>query len=367
MVAAYDASPGESWPQVIGVDWLIRDEIAVPAGEKRLPIKTVTEFSGSPKMKRLILEALERTKGSRKPAQPPAPPTTAYTLDHAMEGVFMAREEVERILRSLTVKKNVILQGPPGVGKTFIAKRLAYCLIGAKDDSRVSMVQFHQSYAYEDFIQGYRPREDGGFKLQNGVFYEFCRRAEQDPEQPYVFIIDEINRGNLSKIFGELMMLIEPDKRGPKFSINLTYSDRTGKHAKFHVPENVHLIGMMNTADRSLAMVDYALRRRFQFVDLTPKFDSSSFHEFLEERGAAPGLISKIVDRLGALNKQIEVDTKNLGWGFQIGHSFFCPNGVAANEQWYRDVVEHEIQPLLKEYWFDRLKQVEEETSKLLA
>src|SRR5690606_1428410 len=185
-----------------------------------------------------------------------------YTLDDALDGLFLSRDQFTYILDQLGRKRNVILEGPPGVGKTFIAKRVAWALLGEKDPSRVEMVQFHQSYAYEDFVQGWRPAEAGGFDLRNGIFYEFCERAAgDDPERPYVFIIDEINRGNLSKVFGELLMLIEGDKRGPDFAIPLTYS--RAREERFYVPRNLYVLGMMNTADRSLAMVDYALRRRF--------------------------------------------------------------------------------------------------------
>ena len=203
-------------------------------------------------------------------------------LIDALKNLFLRKDELQEMLDCLARKKNVILQGPPGVGKTFIARRLAYALIGYTDRAKVEMVQFHQSYAYEDFIQGWRPKETGGFERRNGVFYEFCKKAQQDASSTYVFIIDEINRGNLSKIFGELMMLIETDKRGPDFAIPLTYS--SGLDDRFFVPSNLHLIGLMNTADRSLAMVDYALRRRFTFMDLKPAFKTAEFRSFLEDK-----------------------------------------------------------------------------------
>jgi 5-methylcytosine-specific restriction protein B len=204
------------------------------------------------------------------------------------------------------------------------------------------MVQFHQSYAYEDFIMGYRPDGDG-FKINYGPFYEFCKLAEEDHDQDYFFIIDEINRGNLSKIFGELMMLIESDKRGQE--LVLTYSK-----TPFFVPENVYIIGMMNTADRSLAMIDYALRRRFCFYDLHPAFEHDVFKNHLLAQGADEDLVKKIQVKFNNLNHEIENDL-NLGAGFKVGHSYFCK--YDSSDQWYHDVIKYEIEPLIKEYWFD--------------
>ena len=275
-----------------------------------------------------------------------------YTFDDALNEVFVEEEKLKNILYSLSNKKNLILQGPPGTGKTYIAKRLAYLLFGVKDASRIEMVQFHQSYTYEDFIQGYRP--DGtGFKLKNGLFYKFCKTARNDPSNKYVFIIDEINRGNLSKVFGELMMLIEADKRGPEWAIPLTYSDSS--EDAFYVPENVYILGLMNTADRSLAMVDYALRRRFAFVDLEPGFGTQAFRQHMQSHGASSELIQRITKKMKLINETIEKDSTNLGKGYCIGHSFFCvaPHAGGIDDGWYRQVVETEIAPLLKEYWFD--------------
>lgn len=279
----------------------------------------------------------------------------SYRMSDVLSEVFIAEDEVQDILDSFRAKKNIILQGPPGTGKTFFAKRLAYLLFGQKDNARVEMVQFHQSYSYEDFIQGFRP--DGkGFTLKNGVFYNFCMRAKHDPDADYVFIIDEINRGNLSKVFGELMMLIESDKRGPDWAINLTYGDELKD--KFYVPENVHILGLMNTADRSLAMVDYALRRRFAFFNLSPGFQTDLFSEHLRANGANIELVQAIVGKMTYLNQQIADDVTNLGSGFCIGHSFFCnfPDKTAPDAHWYHQIIKREIAPLLKEYWFDDLK-----------
>jgi 5-methylcytosine-specific restriction protein B len=229
------------------------------------------------------------------------------------------------------------------------------------------MIQFHQSYSYEDFIQGFRPNQDGQFNLRNGIFYEFCTLAMQNENKPYVFIIDEINRGNLSKIFGEMLMLIESDKRGPDYSVPLTYGN--GNSDKFFIPSNIFLIGTMNTADRSLAMVDYALRRRFSFINLESQFKNPKFREFLSGAGINDTLIDLIIDRMESLNETIAEDTKNLGPGYRIGHSYFCPtnNEQEYDEKWYRMVIRSEIEPLLQEYWFDDPKRVAEHVGNLLS
>lgn len=276
-----------------------------------------------------------------------------YSIEDAMKGLFVPREQVSEIIELLRRKKNVILQGPPGVGKSFMAKRLAFALMGEENEGQLGFAQFHQSYGYEHFIQGYRPVKNGGFDLVKGVFYRFCEEARQLPDRKFVFIIDEINRGNLSRIFGELMLLIESDKRGPEWGLSLAHSD--DDQEDFYVPENVYILGLMNTADRSIAMVDYALRRRFGFFDIKPGFDESAFEKELRSSGATPALIRRIREAMGYLNREISED-KDLGPGFVIGHSYFCPidgESEKIDVDWYARVINREIAPLLREYWFD--------------
>lgn len=263
--------------------------------------------------------------------------------------VFMSEDDYNTLVGLIKNKKNVILQGAPGVGKTFVAKRLAYSMIGKKNPNRVMLVQFHQSYTYEDFIEGFRPVSSGGFEIKKGSFYNFCKKAQYDPEHEYFFIIDEINRGNLSKIFGELFMLIENDKRGNE--LHLLYSDE-----KFFVPKNVYIIGMMNTADRSLAMLDYALRRRFAFFDMKPGFDTEGFLEYRKK--LANKKFDKLITTVENLNKVISTDD-SLGEGFCIGHSYFC-NLDHVLDKMLSDIVEYELIPMLKEYWFDEPLKVQE-------
>ena len=287
-----------------------------------------------------------------------------YSEELALEELFLSKNQFTDILAMLKAKKNIILQGPPGVGKTFIARRLAYALMEEKDEDRAPMIQFHQSYSYEDFIQGYRPDGEGGFELRNGIFYELCRTAQKNPNQDYFLVIDEINRGNLSKIFGELLMLIEADKRDSSLALQLTHTKNPND--KFFVPENIHLIGTMNTADRSLSVVDYALRRRFAFISLEAEFRSPKFTSFLSQQGVPESKIKLLVQALSNLNDTIEKD-KSLGNGFSIGHSFFCPPADLADfKDWYRKVVKFEVEPLLAEYWLDATEKVEEEVNTLL-
>lgn len=278
-----------------------------------------------------------------------------YTVDSFLEEVYMEEDDYNKLVSIMRNKKNIILQGAPGVGKTYAAKRLAYSIMGLKDIERVMMVQFHQSYSYEDFITGYRPSANG-FELKKGAFYNFCKKAEIDTDNEYFFIIDEINRGNLSKIFGELFMLIENDKRG--ISLQLLYSDE-----KFAVPENVYIIGMMNTADRSLAMLDYALRRRFAFIEMKPGFDTAGFRSY--RMALDNPKMDRLINCVSNLNTTIAAD-ESLGDGFCIGHSYFCNlTSRTVNEQSLSSIVEYELIPLLKEYWFDEPNKLRDWSSNL--
>ncbi|QUW23050.1 AAA family ATPase [Sporosarcina sp. Marseille-Q4063] len=276
-----------------------------------------------------------------------------YTSQDFLNEVFMDRTDYERLVKILKMKKNLILQGAPGVGKTFAAKRLAYSIMNEKDSSRVNMIQFHQSYSYEDFMMGYRPVENG-FKLAQGPFYRFCKKAEEDSERDYFFIIDEINRGNLSQIFGELLMLLENDKRGHE--LELIY-----RNEKFSIPKNVYVIGMMNTADRGLAMIDYALRRRFAFFHMKPGFNSEGFQQVIHN--ASNLKFNKLIAQIQRLNEVISED-ETLGAGFEIGHSYVCFDKVVTDED-LSVVIEYELLPLLEEYWFDELEKYNEWSQKL--
>ena len=215
---------------------------------------------------------------------------SSYTKENFLNEVFISEEKYNLLINLLEHKKNIILQGAPGVGKTFTAKKLAYSIIGEKNNSQVEFVQFHQNYSYEDFIMGYKPTENN-FELRHGIFYNFCKKAEQNPDKKFFFIIDEINRGNLSKIFGELLMLIENNHRGEQ--IKLAYANEN-----FSVPENLYIIGMMNTADRSLAIIDYALRRRFSFFEMQPAFDSDQFKNYQES--LQNEIFDKLIDKIAS-------------------------------------------------------------------
>ena len=348
----YD-SDGDRFPHLRHVRWTGKGcwSLDKPFARKTLTeVSDYTDFVGG-------VEALFEESTEAAESVVPSEPLTEYSARHFLDEVFMDEERYDATVGVLRAKKNIILQGAPGVGKTFAAKRLAYSMMGVKDASRVMLVQFHQSYSYEDFIEGYRPSGQG-FELVKGAFYSFCKKAADDEDNEYFFIIDEINRGNLSKIFGELFMLIESDKRGPKNKLQLLYSREF-----FYVPRNVYIIGMMNTADRSLAMLDYALRRRFAFVELSPAFDSEGFRAY--RAGLVNPRFEALVREVESLNRVIAED-ESLGEGFCIGHSYFCNmDADTCTDAAMASIVEYELIPMLKEYWFDEPGKVREWSDRL--
>lgn len=348
----FDPSRGHDLSNVRDVEWVNIGAWDHPNGQAAM--KTLTEITQYTD----YVEALNALFDTELPDEPSEPEKAyqAYTKDDFLNDVFMSEADYTTLVDLVEHKKNVILQGAPGVGKTYCAKRLAFSLMEQKDVSRVKMIQFHQSYAYEDFIEGYRPYEQG-FRLKKGPFYEFCKEAAEDNERDYYFIIDEINRGNLSKIFGELFMLIEADKRGVE--LKLLYSDE-----EFSVPANVRIIGMMNTADRSLAMIDYALRRRFAFFTLKPGFESEQFQDYMSKHDCPQ--FEKLVNIVCKLNEAI-ADDGALGPGFMIGHSYFClREDEKMTEKRLLQVVRYELVPLLEEYWYDEPELVEKWSCELL-
>lgn len=346
----YDDTREDEYKNIRQVDWTHNGEWPHPGQAVMKTLTDITSYTDYVEKLNSLFE--DETEEDAEDVEKTYPP---YTKEDFLSEVFMPEEEYEKLSGILRIKKNIILQGAPGVGKTFAAKRLAFSMMGVKDVERVMMVQFHQSYSYEDFIMGFRPSTDG-FELKRGAFYNFCKKAEIDGDNDYFFIIDEINRGNLSKIFGELFMLIENDKRG--VSLQLLYSDE-----KFSVPKNIYIIGMMNTADRSLAMLDYALRRRFAFFEIKPGFTTDGFREY--RMSLENEKFDKLIACVESLNNVISND-ESLGDGFCIGHSYFCnlsPDTI--DDQVLSGIVEYELIPLLKEYWFDEPTKVKDWSNNL--
>jgi hypothetical protein len=324
---------------------LISNERCEMPPTMRLPVQTLSPIDRRPELMEILSEFYDLG-----PITPPLP--DIYTKQDALADLFMPEEKLDTIIESLKRKKNIILQGAPGTGKTFVARRLAYLLMGVPDETRSPMVQFHQSTCYEDFIQGYRPDGNGGFELKDGAFYTFCQDAINEPDKSFVFIIDEINRGNLSKIFGELMMLIEPDKRDESFAVPLTYA--TSREETFHVPENVFLIGTMNTADRSLALLDTALRRRFDFEPVLADARDEEGAPLFGLRVTVGGQVIDIPKMLSVINQRIEAlyDRDHC-----IGHAYFTSLAKITDEDErfvaLSQLFSKRIIPLLEEYFFE--------------
>ncbi len=358
VTGAYTHDPTESeYPHKVAVKWSWIGTYSI-ADKGTLPMQTLVDASARTALWNEIQEALFSTTDSIKSPEPESEEVDSYSLGDALSDLFFDKAFVQKAQSLLERKKNLILQGPPGVGKTFFARRLAFLLMGERATDRVKVVQFHQAYTYEHFVRGYVPKEGGGFGVRNGTLYKLAETAKADPGNDYVLIIDEINRGNLSKIFGETLMLVEADKRDPSWAASLGYGDDS---ESFYLPKNLHVIGTMNTADRSLALVDYALRRRFVFAQLTPNFTHDRFAEHLAS--LPKGTVPRIRSAMERLNEMIRKDL-NLGAGFEIGHSYFCLETGDLTEsettEWLRAIIDYELRPMIEEYWFDDPDQMEE-------
>ena len=336
-----DGYPVHSFPDLSLASWMYKDPVdePVPAGD-------IGTNAG----------AEQETEGEVREAFQVAAPIVPYSVEDILkDGCFLERAEIDRLLDRLRTKKNLILQGPPGTGKTWLAKRLAFALMGQKDDSKVRAVQFHPNLSYEDFVRGWRLTGEGKLSLADGVFMEAIKAASKEPSSKFVVVIEEINRGNPAQIFGELLTLLEAGKRTPNEALELCYPDADGKRRPVHIPENLYVVGTMNIADRSLVLVDLALRRRFAFVGLEPRLGQVWREWVVKECAVDPGLVADIERRIADLNEQIAADAR-LGKQFRIGHSYVTPAhrlDAGDTKKWFQQVVETEIGPLLDEYWFD--------------
>ena len=349
-----DGYPVHSFPDLSLASWMYKDPVdePVPAGD-------IGTNAG----------AEQETEGEVREAFQVAAPIAPYSVEDILkDGCFLERAEIDRLLDRLRTKKNLILQGPPGTGKTWLAKRLAFALMGQKDDSKVRAVQFHPNLSYEDFVRGWRPTGEGKLSLADGVFMEAIKAASKDPSSKFVVVIEEINRGNPAQIFGELLTLLEAGKRTPNEALELCYPDADGKRRPVHIPENLYVVGTMNIADRSLALVDLALRRRFAFVGLEPRLGQVWREWVVKECAVDPALVADIEHRIAELNDQIAADAR-LGKQFRIGHSYVTPAHrleAGDTKEWFQQVVETEIGPLLDEYWFDAPDEAQKACTRLL-
>lgn len=352
-----------------GQDYLnLLDILGKKFREESYPVHSFPELSSAAWEK----DSTKSPKPVTLPPQPPPPQvretaSLSYSIDNILtEGCFLQREKLETILQRLRDKKNLILQGPPGTGKTWLAKKLAFAAIGERDEDKIRPVQFHPNLSYEDFVRGWRPSGNGKLDLLDGPFLQMINTAKDDPESEYAIIIEEINRGNPAQIFGEMLTLLESDKRNEDEALELSYRKREGE--RVYIPKNLYVIGTMNVADRSIAMVDFALRRRFAFVDLEPIFGSTWRDWVHSQCKINEEFLSQVEARMNTLNEQIAEDS-NLGAQFQIGHSYVTPppgHTISDSNEWFKQVVETEIGPLLDEYWFDTPDTVQEAKKKLL-
>ncbi|MEG4114895.1 MULTISPECIES: AAA family ATPase [unclassified Microcoleus] len=262
-----------------------------------------------------------------------------YDIKEISEITGFQTSQINGWIRTIHRKKQAILQGPPGTGKTFLAQKLAQHLIGSGDGFS-DIIQFHPAYTYEDFIQGIRPQSQDGeltYPIVPGRFLEFCEKAEAC-EDTCLLIIDEINRANLSQVFGELMYLLDDRDRTVKLA--------SGE--EFRIPTNVRIIGTMNTADRSIALVDNALRRRFAFIPVYPNYEVLRQYHHREETGFP---VDKLTSILEDINRAI--NNKH----YELGISFFLTKTLAEDIQ---DIWQMEIEPYLEEYFFDNLEKMDE-------
>lgn len=367
-------NPAAHWPRPAGtptnallesLDFTITTKRPVltsgsgPDGDETARQQAEDLYTGLPK------EGTDAPSPSAKAAEPTVPyAAPAYARADALAELFMPETELDAALAGLSRRRNLLLQGPPGTGKTFLARRLAWLLLGTKDERHIELVQFHPGYGYEDFMLGFRPDAEGRFRLVPGVVPLLCQRAATNPERPYFLLIDEVNRGNVPRIFGELLLLLEADKRGPAHALRLPYAPPDAP--RFFVPNNVYVIGTLNLADRSLSPLDYALRRRFAFAELRPQF-GAPLRDFLAARQVLGALIARLCTRMTALNQTI-ADDPELGPDFEIGHSYFCqppaqPEDAAA---WLRLILKQEIGPLLHDYWREQPATAAAQLRKLL-
>lgn len=349
-----ESYPVHSFPDLSLASWMYRDPADTPAPLDEAGADVASEHA---------------SVGEVREAFQVAAPIIPYSVaDILKDGCFLDRAEIDLLLDRLRTKKNLILQGPPGTGKTWLAKRLAFALMAHKDERKIRAVQFHPNLSYEDFVRGWRPTGEGKLSLADGVFMEAIKAASKEPSSKFVVVIEEINRGNPAQIFGELLTLLEAGKRTPSEALELCYPDADGVRRPVHIPENLYMIGTMNIADRSLALVDLALRRRFAFVGLDPRLGLVWREWVVQSCGVDEALATAIEQRIGDLNNRIAADAR-LGKQFRIGHSYVTPvHRLEAGDtkKWFRQIVETEIGPLLEEYWFDAPDEAQKAMTQLM-